>query len=298
LPRRWGGRLAQFSGTSGFLVVGRSKPFQDGLSPGFVHTFSVQEPEETLPDPLTVPDCPSPQQRSTRLRRAALLALASVFLALAGVCWIFRGPWFTGNLAPLDPPRVFRSAQPGAELGQWIERYGLRSVLNLRGGDEQDWWYKNEVQETGSRRVDLYDLPLSATRRPSRRELLCLIDVLERCRYPLLIHCKSGADRTGMASAIYLMLRQRQSPDEAERAFSLEFGHVPLFGPEHLHEPLREYGRWLKERGLGHEPGRFRDWVKNEYEAADPKVDPPLLQPGPRERRRSVAQGSGVVHSG
>ena len=53
-----------------------------------------------------------------------------------------------------------------------------------------------------------YDLPLSATRRPTRRELLQLIDLLETCSYPLLIHCKSGADRTGLASALYRLVRR------------------------------------------------------------------------------------------
>ena len=67
--------------------------------------------------------------------------------------------------------------------------------------------------------LSLYDLPLSATRRPARLELLRLIDVLERCPYPLLIHCKSGADRTGLASALYLMLQRGETPERAGAAF-------------------------------------------------------------------------------
>ena len=91
-----------------------------------------------------------------------------------------------------------------------------------------------------------YDLPLAATRRPTRRELLFLIDLLDRCPYPLLIHCKSGADRTGLASALYLMVKRNQPPELAENALALEFGHVPFLGTEHLHEPLHEYAAWLK----------------------------------------------------
>jgi hypothetical protein len=130
-----------------------------------------------------------------------------------------------------------------------------------------------------------YDLPLSATRRPTRRDLLTLIDTLNSCPYPLLIHCKSGADRTGLASALYRMIRLGQTPSEAEQAFSIEFGHVPVGGPEHLHEPLDEYAAWLTEQGLGHTPERFRDWVKKVYEPSDGPVDPPPLKPGPRPRR-------------
>ncbi len=127
-------------------------------------------------------------------------------------------------------------------------------------------------------------------RRGARRagELLFLIDVLERCRYPLLIHCKSGADRTGLASALYLMVKRNQPPDLAENAFALEFGHVPFLGTEHLHEPLHEYSTWLKDRRLAHSPERFRGWVKNEYRSADPPVDPPLLSPGPRQQKNQI----------
>ena len=78
------------------------------------------------------------------------------------------------------------------------------------------------------------------------RELLVLLDLFEHCRYPLLIHCKSGSDRTGLASALYLMSRRGEPPGWAVRGFTLKHGHVPLFGPEHLHEPFREYEAWLK----------------------------------------------------
>ena len=133
--------------------------------------------------------------------------------------------------------------------------------------------------------VIFYDFPLNATRRPTRRQLLTLIDTLKTCPYPLLIHCKSGADRTGLASALYRMIVRNEPPDRAERAFSIEFGHIPLGGPEHLHEPLDEYAAWLTARGLEHTPDRFRDWVKDVYEPADGPTDPPPLRPGPRPRR-------------
>src|SRR5262249_57216146 len=81
----------------------------------------------------------------------------------------------------------------------------IASVLNLRGGSLADTFYQEEVRVTHALGVDFYDLPMSATRRPSRRELLLLLDLFGRCRYPLLIHCKEGSDRTGLACAPYLM---------------------------------------------------------------------------------------------
>ncbi len=212
-------------------------------------------------------------------------AAAVVLIGAITVSWVFRRPWFEHNFGVVDAGLAMRSAQPTNQLGDWSRRYRLKSVLNLRGGGAGDWWYGNEIKCAREAGIAYYDLPLSATRRPTRRELLQLIDLLDRCGYPLLIHCKSGADRTGLASALYRMVRRAEPPESALTSFSIEFGHVPLFGTEHLHEPLQEYAAWLKNAGLAHSASRFRGWVRNEYAAPDPPGDPPPVQPGPRARR-------------
>jgi hypothetical protein len=212
------------------------------------------------------------------------VAIPAALIALA-LCGVFRHPWFHGNLGIVDAGRVIRSAQPTTRLPEWIRVHQLRSILNLRGGGPADWWYDAEVKTAEVDHVAFYDLPLNATRRPSRRELLMLIDTLNTCPYPLLIHCKSGADRTGLASAVYLMIQRGERPERARQAFALEHGHIPLGGTEHLHEPIDEYAAWLADRRLPHSPERFRDWVKTQYEPADGSPDPPPLRPGPRPRR-------------
>jgi protein tyrosine phosphatase (PTP) superfamily phosphohydrolase (DUF442 family) len=210
--------------------------------------------------------------------------VAVVVCALSLIC-LFRRPLFEGNLAVVDAGRVIRSAQPTSQLPRLVMQYNLRSILNLRGGNPADSWYEAEVRTTQANALAYYDLPLSATRRPTRRELLFLIDIFERCPYPLLIHCKSGADRTGLASALYLMTCKGQPPEQAEGAFALEFGHIPVAGTQHLHEPLHEYADWLKARRLPHTAERFRAWVKSDYRSRDPSIDPPLWPTGPRPRR-------------
>jgi protein tyrosine phosphatase (PTP) superfamily phosphohydrolase (DUF442 family) len=203
--------------------------------------------------------------------------------------------WWDSNLGIVDPGKVIRAAQPTARLGQIIEEHHLASILNLRGGSFKDSWYAAEVRTAEAAGVAFYDLPLNATRRPTRRELLQLIDTLDRCTYPLLIHCKAGADRTGLASAIYLMTHCGETPRQALRSFTFYHSHVPLFGPEHLHEPLDEYAAWLDQKKLEHTPQRFRTWVKTEYRSPDRSADPPLLAPGPRSRVVALRSAAVVV---
>jgi len=209
---------------------------------------------------------------------------AALILMVLAALVTFRRPLFQGNFGVVEPGTVYRAAQPQDDLRRWVRMYHLASILNLRGGSKIDPWYVSEVRVAHERGVAFYDLPMSATRRPTRRELLILLDLFEHCRYPLLIHCKSGSDRTGLASALYVMARRGAWPEQAIRAFSLGYGHVPIGGPEHLHEPFHEYNAWLKVHRLPHTLARLRSWVEHEYRADDPAINVPPLPPGPRVR--------------
>ncbi len=213
--------------------------------------------------------------------------VAVVLLIVAAPLSLVLRPVVSSNLGTVVPGRVIRAAQPTTQLPQIIKDYQLASILNLRGGSFRDTWYSSEVETAQASGVAFFDFPMSPTRRPSRRELLTLIDFFDHCQYPLLIHCKAGADRTGLASAVYLMMKQDQPPRQAISAFTIYHGHIPLFGTERLHQPLDEYAQWLDERALSHTPARFRDWVKNEYRSADPAADPAPLVPGPRKPRQA-----------
>jgi hypothetical protein len=227
-------------------------------------------------------------------RRAPVVAVvrALVLVAVFGGLAFFHRPLFSGNFAVVDPGRVYRSAQPKSNLDYLLNRERLHpaSILNLRGGSDADWWYTAEVVAARERGIDFYDIPLSAVRRPTRRELLVLLDLFGRCRYPILIHCKSGADRTGMASGFYLMACRNVPPEQAMQAFSVAHGHFPIGGPEHLHEPFVEYAAWLKERGLGHTPERLRSWIEHDYRADDPVPEMITVLPGPRAQSRGSKQ--------
>lgn len=238
--------------------------------------------------PATDLDAIKATRWAARVRRWKIFL---VFLVVGGGTFAgyFRRPLFWGNVDAVDEGVVYRGAQPVGDVIGLIRDRKIASVLNLRGGDAADPWYVAEVEATRAAGVDFYDMPMSAVKRPARRELLALLDVLDRCRYPLFIHCKSGSDRTGLASALYLMERKGVAPGPASAAFSLAHGHVPLLGPERLHEPFAEYSAWLAEGHLDHTPARFRDWVAHHYRADDPLTPLDPVRPGPRTRTRHQA---------
>ena len=224
-----------------------------------------------------------PLSTSTRRRLGRLAIIGLVVASL--VTFTFRNPWFRGNFGVVDEGLVYRSAQPLGDLPTLVAEKRIATVLNLRGGSDNDPWYAAEVAVSKRLGLDFYDLPLVATTRPSRKQLLTALELLDRCKYPLLIHCKSGSDRTGLVSALYLMSRKGVAPEQAEDAFSLYYGHVPILGTRHLHEPFREYADWLKSQQLAHSPERFRDWVAHDYRADDALAEIVPLPTGPRPRR-------------
>jgi protein tyrosine/serine phosphatase len=212
------------------------------------------------------------------------VAVVLLVLAVASTAVLYR-PIFLGNVAAVEPGKVYRCAQPKANLDELIAELRPGSILNLRGGWYTDDWYAAEVEATEQSGIDFYDFPMKATRRPSRAELLTLIDLLDRCRYPLVIHCKSGADRTGLASALYRLVVLGHSPDEALEEFSIFYSHIPLAGPERLHAPFKEYRDWLQAEGKVHDPSLFRDWVARHFRDEQPAAESePIapLEPGPR----------------
>ncbi len=231
--------------------------------------------------------------RLRSIRRRIVLGIALV----GGIAFAiyFHRPLFRGNLGVVDEGVLYRSAQPKGDVLGLIRAHKLGSIVNLRGGKDDDSWYADEVKATREAGIEFYDLPMSPVRRPTRRELLVLLDLFEHCQYPLLIHCKSGSDRTGLATGLYLMARKGVPPDRAEEAFSLAHGHVPLLGPERLHEPFDEYAAWLADRHLSHTPERLVDWVKHDYRADDPLIAIDPVRPGPRVRRQAVRSAAPSV---
>ena len=216
---------------------------------------------------------------------------------------------FRLNLGVVEPGRVYRSASPGHNISRLIETYRLASILNLERATGSCHWRIAEFHLSGGRKIDYFWFPISFGRRPLREELFALIAVFENCRYPLLIHCLSGADRTGLASGIYLMAIRGRSPESAlGQAFAPRFGHLPVFGPEHLHEPFHEYAGWLREHRLAHTPSRLKYWLGHVYRSGpSPAGDfshptgtsnAPEVSPDLADTAESRLQTTGQMHRG
>jgi protein tyrosine phosphatase (PTP) superfamily phosphohydrolase (DUF442 family) len=187
-------------------------------------------------------------------RRAALAN--SLFVDHA----ILRQGW--RNWGVVVPGRLYRSNHPSPwQLRDATRRFGLKTVINLRG--ERLDCGSDALSRAEAARLGLIhiDAPFESRGAPHRDRILRLAGIYAEMEEPALLHCKSGADRTGLAAGIFLLLDGRTSA-EALGQLHWRHGHVSSSRTGILDAFFRLYARQAE----GRLP--FLDWVRDEYDEA------------------------------
>jgi hypothetical protein len=193
------------------------------------------------------------------------------------------------NFHSVIPGAVYRCSQPSpGGLAGLIRAHGIRTVINLRGCCDPLPSYLEECRVTSGLEVSQEDISFSSGKLPSVPSIRELVRVLDGSDKPVLFHCHKGIDRTGMASALALLLYTDTTPGDARRQLGLRFGHLPYGRTGNMDRFFDLYSEWLTANGLEHSRAVFRRWVEQEYcagecrcsiEVAGPQVD---LVPAPR----------------
>lgn len=153
----------------------------------------------------------------------ALVGLSALFGAYLGILIL------SGNFHEVLPGQLYRSAQlSGERLGQEIDRYGIKTVINLRGENVGKGWYDDEVAATAAHGATHVDFGMSASKDLTPEKTQRLLALLKTAEQPILVHCMSGADRTGLASVIFLQQVAGVDEEEAEWQLSPLYGHINL----------------------------------------------------------------------
>jgi len=163
-------------------------------------------------------------------RHIRCLKIAGVFAVLFAAA--IGGYWgvlqYEGNLHAVNAGILYRSAQLSKDDTRWaVREYRIKSVLNLRGAHAGQSWYDDEIAAAGELGLAHFDYPLSAKRFVTSEQIDEILDIVRKAPKPLLIHCKSGADRSGLVAALYRFSEAGASAAEADRELSLVYGHFP-----------------------------------------------------------------------
>lgn len=165
------------------------------------------------------------------LRRISFCTMAAVLLVVVAAGGWALGLQLAGNVHVVDPGRLYRSAQlNGDDLSGVLSRYGIRSVINLRGQNPGETWYDDELRVTANLGAVHFDVGMGATSEPDPKVISRLMTALKTAPRPILVHCASGADRSGLAAALYNRFIKGQSPSTAASQLSFRYGHFPWLG--------------------------------------------------------------------
>ena len=190
-----------------------------------------------------------------------------VALTLGGAIWwhISLNPRFS----PVVENQIYRSAQLSvSRLDTIIRDHGIRTIIALLGPEKGAPWYENEKALAAKRQVQLLNIGFGSHELPQYNRLNQLVDALLSAPRPILLHCYRGADRTGMASAIALILNSDPSLETIEKQISWRFGVVPYSNSIGVMF-FNRYSQWLTTTGRHHSRDNFLDWIRNRY--VDPK---------------------------
>jgi protein tyrosine/serine phosphatase len=157
---------------------------------------------------------------------------------------------------------LWRSSQPSPGQIAWFAAQGGRTIVNLRAGREYGSWpLQREACERHG--LKLVEFVLRSREAPSRDTLLGASEFFERLEYPILVHCKSGADRAGLFAALFLLITKEARVAEARKQLSLRFGHFRFAKTGILDAFLDAYEEGGEANGLP-----FLEWVERVYEPA------------------------------
>lgn len=166
------------------------------------------------------------------------------------------------NLRKQVAPGLYRSAHPLPYQLRAAARDGIKTVLNFRGPEDTIGSNVLEWQACEQAGLKLLHFPLRSRDAPTREEILGLDALYAELPRPILIHCKSGADRAGLASALYLLLRESAPLDVALKQMEFwQHGHVRQAKTGVLDHFFEVYRQHHAQHGTP-----FREWVEKHYD--------------------------------
>jgi protein tyrosine phosphatase (PTP) superfamily phosphohydrolase (DUF442 family) len=122
--------------------------------------------------------------------------------------------------------RAWRAAQPLPYQLRKVKSLGVRTVVNLRGGGRKNPTARREQAACERLGLNYVEFKLRSRDAPSKDELYGLRELFANVEHPILFHCKSGADRAGLASVLYLHLVEHVPIEKARDQLSLRYGHI------------------------------------------------------------------------
>lgn len=201
----------------------------------------------------TVVIAPTPPKRGGR---RGIVIILTIGLTCGLIGWWYAGlrNWFEPvNFGVVEPGRIYRSGQISEHvIRKTIQQNHVGVIVSLSGDESPDAdAEKSAATELGVDHVYLGGLAGDGIGDPNvYPKALAQIIKANQNGKAVLVHCQSGAQRTGGVIAAYRILVEGEAPDEAF-AEMRKYGHDPKHNPrlipfieEHLPEWRKQLARY------------------------------------------------------
>lgn len=175
---------------------------------------------------------------------------------------------FYDNTHAVAPGKMWRTYQPSpAKLADWKER-GVKTVINLRG-DRPSGALLLEEDACKKLGLTLINFRVYSREAPSLDILKGARALFEKIEYPAIMHCKSGADRAGLMSALYLFFHEGVSLDKALDHLTFKYGHVKQAKTGIIDVVFERYMAYARENNIPlNDADALIDWASKDYDPA------------------------------
>ncbi|MGH1418779.1 MAG: fused DSP-PTPase phosphatase/NAD kinase-like protein [Hyphomicrobiaceae bacterium] len=161
---------------------------------------------------------------------------------------------------------AWRSAQPTPYQIRKLARQGVRTIVNLRGEREcGSYWH--ETQACKKAGIKLVNYRVRSRAAPEPAEILGARDLFADLEYPILLHCKSGADRAGLMSVLFRHFHEGAPIDEARKELSFKYGHIRQADTGVLDYFFERYLADNEKSAIS-----FVDWLSTHYDPDEVKA--------------------------
>ena len=158
--------------------------------------------------------------------------------------------------------KAYRSNHPSAGFIKKLRnKHGVKTIISMRKADTSGS-YLLEKEACDSNGMILVNHRMSSRKLPKKDMVIKAKQLFDEVEYPILIHCKSGADRAGLMSVFYMHFVEKQPIEQAVEQLSMKYGHFRWADTGKLDFFFDKFFEYKQQ----HSDIEFIDWVEHIYD--------------------------------
>ena len=126
----------------------------------------------------------------------------------------------------------YRGAQPLDGQYADLAALGIKTIINLTSGEDVRDDEKAMVEKNGMRYLHI---PMSTRKAPTEAQIAAFMTAVDE-EGAVYVHCVGGRHRTGVMTAVYRMMKDGLTADQAFKEMKLY-----KYGPDFLHPEFKKF---------------------------------------------------------